>query len=255
MIDIHCHILPGIDDGAQTIEDSMAMAKLAVQEGITSIIATPHHNNGSYENKKHEILEKVEELNSILQIESIPLHILPGQEPRIYGELLEDYQKDEIVTLNVGGQYLFIELPSGHVPRYTEQLLYDIQLNGLTPIIVHPERNSELIQNPDTMYQLVKKGALTQVTASSVAGYFGKSIKKFSLQLIEANLTHFIASDAHNVSNRSFKITEALDEIEKRYGVDMVYLFTENAELLVDRKSVYKEIPEKVKRRKVLGIF
>lgn len=255
MIDIHCHILPGIDDGAQTINDSIEMAKQAVQEGITSIIATPHHKNGSYENTKRTILKKVEELNRALQMESVPLQVLAGQEPRIYGEILEDYRQGEIETLNAGGKYLFIELPSGHVPRYTEQLLYDIQLNALTPIIVHPERNSELIQNPDILYQLVKKGALTQVTAGSVAGYFGKSVKKFSMQLIEANLTHFIASDAHNVSSRSFKMIEALDEIEKRYGVDMVYLFTENAELLVEGKAVYKEIPEKVKKKKILGIF
>ncbi|RFU62727.1 tyrosine-protein phosphatase [Bacillus sp. V59.32b] len=255
MIDIHCHILPDIDDGAQTLRESMEMAKLAVQEGITSIIATPHHKNGNYENTKRVILQKVEELNTILNMAAIPLQILPGQEPRIYGELLEDYNKGEIITLNDSGKHLFIELPSGHVPRYTEQLLYDIQMNGLTPIIVHPERNAELMQNPDMLYEFVKKGALTQLTASSVAGYFGKSVKKFSLQLIEANLAHFIASDAHNVSNRGFKLTEALDEIEKNYGVDMVYLFTENAELLVAGKTPYKEIPEKVKKKKILGLF
>lgn len=255
VIDIHCHILPGIDDGAQTIEDSISMARLAVQEGITSIIATPHYKNGSYENKKQDILVKVEELNNVLQQEAIPLQILPGQEPRIYGELLADYENDEILTLNYGEKYLFIELPSGHVPRYTERLLYDIQMRGLTPIIVHPERNSEIIQNPDILYHLVEKGTLTQVTASSVAGYFGKSIKKFSLQLIEANLTHFIASDAHNVAKRSFKMTEAIDVVQKEFGMDMVYLLTENAELLVEGKAVYKEIPEQVRRKKILGMF
>lgn len=255
VIDIHCHILPGIDDGAQTIEDSISMARLAVQEGITSIIATPHYKNGSYENKKQDILVKVAELNNALEKEAISLEILPGQEPRIYGEMLEDYEKDEILTLNYGGKYLFVELPSGHVPRYTERLLYDIQMKGLTPIIVHPERNSELIQNPDILFNLVEKGTLTQVTASSVAGHFGKSIKKFSLQLIEANLTHFIASDAHNVSKRSFKMTEAIDIVQKEFGMDMVYLFTENAELLVEGKTVFKEMPEKVKKKKILGIF
>lgn len=255
MIDIHCHILPDIDDGAQTLKESMEMAKLAVQEGITSIIATPHHKNGNYENTKRVILQKVEELNTILEMGEIPLQILPGQETRIHEELLEDYENDEILTLNSIGKHLFVELPSAYVPRYTEQLLYDIQLNGLTPIIVHPERNAELMRNPDILYGLVKKGALTQLTAASVAGYFGKPIKKFSLQLIEANLTHFIASDAHNVSNRGFKITEALDEVEKRYGVDMVYYFTENAELLVEGKHPYRDIPEKIKRKKILGLF
>lgn len=255
MIDIHCHILSGIDDGAKDLNDSLALAKAAVIEGIHTIIATPHHKNGSYENPKPFILEKVEELNQLLQSENIPLTILPGQEPRIFGELLEDYRNGEILTLANGGQYVFVELPSGHVPRYTEQLLFDIQMSGLTPIIVHPERNQEMIENPDLLYQLVKRGALTQITASSTAGYFGKKIKKFSLQLIEANLTHFIASDAHNLENRSFKMVEAFAEIEKKYGNDMVYLFTENAELLVEGKAVYKEPPIRTKSKKFLGIF
>ncbi|KAB2336556.1 tyrosine protein phosphatase [Cytobacillus depressus] len=255
MIDIHCHILAEVDDGSKDLNDSLAMAKAAVNEGIHTIIATPHHKNGAYENTKKQILHKVEEFNTVLKKENIPLTVLPGQEPRIYGEILEDYQKGDILTLANGGQYLFIELPSGHVPRYTEQLLYEIQMAGLIPIIVHPERNSEMIENPDILYQLVKRGSLTQVTASSIAGYFGKKIKKFSLQLIDANLTHFVSSDAHNISNRSFKMAEAFDEIEKKYGIDMIYLFTENAELLLEGKAIYKEIPSRVRNKKILGIF
>ncbi|WP_442596741.1 tyrosine-protein phosphatase [Neobacillus sp. D3-1R] len=254
MVDIHCHILPNVDDGSQSLADSIAMAKMAVSEGIHTIIATPHHKNGKYENTKMGILEQVAHLSEELQNANINLRILPGQEVRIYGDLLEDLQKDEILSLN-HSKYLFIELPSGHVPRYTEQLLFDIQMKGLVPIIVHPERNQELIEQPEKLYQLVKKGALTQITASSVAGYFGKNIKKFSLQLIDANLTHFVSSDAHNISNRSFKMLEAFETIEKKYGMDMVYLFRENAELLVSGKNVYKEIPDRIKRKKVLGIF
>ncbi|MFJ7974805.1 tyrosine-protein phosphatase [Peribacillus sp. NPDC096379] len=255
MIDIHCHILPGIDDGAQHVPDSLAMAKLAVSQGIHSIIATPHHKNGKYENTKQDILNRVTELNERLVEEQIPLKIFPGQENRIYGELVEDYQSGEILTVNDTGTYVFIELPTGHVPRYTEQLLYDIQMQGLTPIIVHPERNQELITNPNMLYQFVKKGTLTQTTAASVAGGFGKKIKKFSLQLIEANLTHFIASDAHNVTTRSFKLNEAYDLIEEKYGVDMVYLFMDNAELLLQGKTVYKEVPQQITQKKFLGIF
>ncbi|MEH6949679.1 CpsB/CapC family capsule biosynthesis tyrosine phosphatase [Bacillus sp. JJ634] len=255
MIDIHCHILSGIDDGAQTMEDSLAMAEQAVQQGITKIIATPHHKNGKYENRKQDILHRVVELNNVLKEKKIPLDILHGQEPRIYGELVEDYRNGEIVTLNDGGQYLFVELPSAHVPRYTAKLLYDIQSEGLTPIIVHPERNQELIQNPDLLYEFVKNGTLTQITAASIAGDFGKNIAKFSMQLIEANLTHFVSSDAHNITNRSFKMNEAFDAIERKYGVDFIYYFTENAELLVQGKAVYRDEPEKIKKKKFLGIF
>jgi len=254
MIDIHSHILPGIDDGAQTIKDSIEMAKAAVNEGITTIIATPHHKNNQFTNLKSSILTKVNDLNTVLKQENIPLTVLPGQEVRIYGEVLEDYYKEEILTLN-HTKYLFIEFPSSSVPRYAERLLYELQTEGIIPIIVHPERNKELQEKPDLLYQFVKNGALTQVTASSVAGYFGKNVKKFSEQLIEHNLTHFVASDAHNVNNRGFKMVESLDIIEENFGVDYIYLFKENAELLLEDGNVIKEIPERIQRKKFLGIF
>ncbi|AYV73349.1 tyrosine protein phosphatase [Bacillus sp. PK3-056] len=254
MIDIHSHILPGIDDGAKTIKDSIEMAKVALNEGITTIIATPHHKNNQFNNLKSSILTKVNDLNSVLKQENIPLTVLPGQEVRIYGEVIEDYYKEEILTLN-HTNYLFIEFPSTSVPRYAERLLYELQTEGIIPIIVHPERNKELQEKPDLLYQFVKNGVLTQVTASSVAGYFGKNVKKFSEQLIEHNLTHFIASDAHNIHNRNFKMMDAIELIEENYGRDYVYLFKENAELLINDKNIIREIPERIRKKKFLGIF
>ncbi|WP_163182658.1 tyrosine-protein phosphatase [Neobacillus sedimentimangrovi] len=253
MIDIHCHILPGIDDGANRMEDSLLMAKEAAKEGIRTIIATPHLNS-QYDNRKPLIIEKVEELNQALRQANIEVNILPGQEPRIYGEILEDYEKGDIQTLN-STPYLFIELPSSHVPRYTEKLLFDIQVKGLIPIIVHPERNAELIERPEMLYRFVEKGALTQVTASSLCGYFGKKIKNFSIQLIEANLTHFLASDAHNIRNRTFKMEEAMDLVESEFGIDYIYLFQENAEYLIEGKNIIYEMPTPIKKKKKFLFF
>lgn len=255
MIDVHCHILPGIDDGAKNLPETVEMAKSAVQEGITHIIATPHYKKREYENSKEKILQAVEIVNQELSRQNIPLEILPGQEPRIDGELLQDYTKGELLSLNNGGKYMFVEFPSGHVPRYAEQLLFDIQLAGLTPIIVHPERNTEIIENPDLLYKFVKNGACTQITTSSVTGHFGKKIKKFSFQLVEYNLTHFLASDAHNLSSRPFRMKEAYAELVKEYGVAADYYFRENAELLVEGKSVIKDTPEKIKKKKLFGMF
>lgn len=254
MIDIHCHILPGVDDGPVSIEDSLLMARDAVKEGIKTIIATPHHRNNKYENNKEKILHSVNELNEILNKERIQLKILPGQEVRIYGEILEDFRKGEIMPL-ANSNYLFIEFPTSSVPRYTERLFYDLQTEGLTPIIVHPERNKELLENPKILYDLVSNGCLTQITASSIAGYFGKSIKKFSLQLVEHNLTHFVASDAHNIHNRSFKLNEAYEVIEIENGIDYPLMFKENSELILSGDYIHKEIPELIKKRKFLGIF
>jgi protein-tyrosine phosphatase len=254
MIDLHCHILPGVDDGAQSLSDSLNMARKAVEQGIHTIVATPHHLNNSYENPKRQILDRVEELNQLLLKENIDVKILPGQEVRVHGEMLEGYVAGEILPVN-HTPYVLVEFPSNHVPRYTEKLFYELQMNGLIPVIVHPERNREIIERSDLLYQLVKKGALTQITAGSVCGDFGKKIKNFSLQLIENNLTHFIASDAHNITNRSFKMSEAFDLLEKKFGIELIYMFEENAALVVDGKHVYKEDPERIKRKKLFNLF
>ncbi len=255
MIDIHSHILPGLDDGAQNGEESLIMAKAAVEEGIHTIIATPHHNNGAYTNTKKEILDAVRYLNNLLQASEIPVYILPGQETRINGEMIEQLEEGQLLPLNSTSGYIFVELPPDHVPRYTDQMLFDLQVAGYQAIIVHPERNRELIQHPDTLYKFVKNGALTQVTAASVAGKFGKKIQKFTHQLIEANLTHFIASDAHNTTNRGFHMQEAYDEIRNEFGLDWQYFFMENAEYLREGQIVAKDIPMRVHRKKFLGIF
>ncbi|KGX90987.1 tyrosine-protein phosphatase [Pontibacillus marinus] len=255
MIDIHCHILPGVDDGAQNAEDSLNMAKAAADEGIETIIATPHHQNGTYINTSKEIRDGVRYLNDLLQASEIPVTILPGQETRINGDMIEQLEQGQLLPLNETSGYIFVELPHDHVPRYTSQLLFDIQVSGYQAIIVHPERNRELMQNPDQLYKFVKDGALTQVTAASVCGKFGKKIQKFTSQLIESNLTHFIASDAHNTTNRGFHLREAYDVIEEEYGIDWTYFFMENTEYLKEGQTVAKDIPVRVKRRKFLGLF
>ena len=254
MIDLHCHILPGIDDGARDLSESLNMARKAVEQGIDTIVATPHHLNNHFENPKQEIITRVEELNQHLRNEKIALKILPGQETRIYGEMVEGYELGEILPVN-HSPYVLVEFSSSHVPRFTEKLFYDLQIKGLVPVIVHPERNQEIIERPELLYQLVKKGALTQITAASVCGDFGKKIKNFTHQLIEANLTHVIASDAHNVTNRTFKLREAYDIVQAKYGNDMVYLFQDNAALMIEGNHVYKEVPERIKRKKFLNIF
>ncbi|WP_281974568.1 tyrosine-protein phosphatase [Halobacillus litoralis] len=255
MIDIHSHILPGVDDGAQAIEESIKMAEAAVADGIETIVATPHHKNGSYDNFKHNVLLQVEELNRTFQERNVRLEVLPGQETRIYGEMIGGLEKEEILAINNNTNYVFVEFPSNAVPRYATQLFFDLQVAGYQPIIVHPERNKQLIGDPDLLYSFVKRGSFTQLTAGSVCGHFGKKIKKFSEQLIEANLAHLIATDAHNDSTRGFCLTEAYSEIRSNFGLDYVYMFSENAEDVVAGDVLAAEPPEHVKKGKILGIF
>ncbi|NBJ70838.1 MULTISPECIES: CpsB/CapC family capsule biosynthesis tyrosine phosphatase [Clostridia] len=255
MIDIHSHILPGIDDGAKNEEQSLKMAKAAIEQGIHTIIATPHHQNGAFNNFRWEIENSVEILNDFLKREGVPLTVLPGQETRIYGEMVEGIRQNELLPLNYS-KYVFVEFPSDSVPRYTTQLLFDIQVEGYTPIIVHPERNRALLEHPNLLYELVSKGALTQVTAGSVGGKFGKDIQKFTIQIIGANLTHFIASDAHNTTSRAFYLQEAYEDIKKSFGGDYFYMFLENSNLLVDNDYVNRLEPLRIKKKKkFLGLF
>ncbi|WP_301550541.1 tyrosine-protein phosphatase [Guptibacillus hwajinpoensis] len=255
MIDIHSHILPGIDDGAKSVEDSLAMARQAAEQGITKIVATPHNKNGTYDNGRGVILNEVQLLNESLQQEGIDLEILPGQENRIYGELVDDLQGDELLTVNQKGLYMLIEFPSSHLPRYANKLLFDLQVKGIIPIIVHPERNREIMENPERLYKLIKEGALSQLTGKSVTGEMGKKIQKFSFDLIQYNLAHFIASDAHNTINRPFDLRDAMETVGKEFGNSTRYMLQENAEDMIVGRMVAKELPEKIKKKKILGLF
>ncbi|WML30303.1 CpsB/CapC family capsule biosynthesis tyrosine phosphatase [Neobacillus sp. OS1-32] len=254
MIDIHCHILPGIDDGPQHFHESIEMAKAAVEEGITHLFATPHHLNGQYENVKSDILNYVLSLNQHLQSEKIPITIHSGQEIRIHRELLFSLANDEILTLDNRQEYLLLELPSGEVPKYTLEMVYELKLRGLTPIIVHPERNRGFIENPLLLFEIIQEGGLTQLTAGSVSGHFGKKIKSFSETMIEHHLAHFIASDSHFTRSRGFFFQKAYDTITKRFGIQHTFYFKENAQLLLSGQHPHIEKPLPI-RKKILGVF
>lgn len=243
VIDIHCHILPNVDDGPESIESSLAMARAAGEEGITHIIATPHHRNGHFDNVKPDILIQVQQLNERLKNENIPVTILPGQETRINGEMIEDYENGNILTLNDTDRYVFIEFPPNDVPAYTAHLLFELKMKGLIPVIVHPERNRAILEKPNRLYRLIKDGSLSQVTAASVVGKFGKKIQQFSMQLIEHSLVHFVASDAHNVTTRAFHMRAAYREITKEFGYDVADEFQENARQLMKGKDIYVNEP------------
>ncbi|MGE5458877.1 MAG: tyrosine-protein phosphatase [Methanobacterium sp.] len=230
MIDIHAHILPGLDDGAQDLETSLQMARIAAADDISQIIATPHVISTVFPNSREQILEAANQLRQALQQQKIPLELFPGGEYRLEADLPKRLQKGEILTLNDGGKYLLVELPNNVLPPFFEEVIYDIQLQGVTPIIAHPERNQVIMEKPKILKQLTDRGILAQITAASVIGDFGKEIKKSSWQLIKQGSIHFIASDAHYHSGkRSPKLSEAYAEIKKQAGEQTAQnLFIEN---------------------------
>ena len=254
MIDIHTHILPGVDDGSKNDVESLLMLKAAISEGIGTLVATPHRNQ-RYVNEKPDILVQVNKLKQLAKENGLDVEILPGQEVRIYGELLADYSAGKLLTLGDHSSYLLVEFPFRQVPLYAEQLLHEMVQSGITPVIAHPERVLDFLENPEKLYKFVAQGALTQVTAASMTGYFGKKVQKFSHQLIESNLIHTLATDAHNLTDRSFSINDAYEEVRKKHGGKAVSYFKENAHLIIKDQPVDSKQPKPIDSKKFFGIF
>jgi len=254
MIDIHSHILYGLDDGAQNPEDTLAMARQAVENGIHTIIATPHHQDGTYDNPPERIRERTEAVAQLLSEHQIPLQIVPGMEIHVYGELDADLKVEKLVTLNNQHRHILLELPHDHLPRYVDQLIFQIQLAGFIPIIPHPERNKEISSDLNHLYRLVKRGAMAQLTAASVAGRFGKTLQKISFEMIKHNLVHFVATDAHNTGTRGAFLAEAYEAITAKMGADYTAMYQHFAEDILAGRDCNVLPPVRL-RKKIFGIF
>lgn len=249
MIDLHCHILPGIDDGAKTIDDSLDMARMAVKQGVTHILCTPHHNNGKYDNPAGQVITHVAALQKELDLRDIPLTLFEGQEVRIGGNLLEQIQTEDILFADLDNRYILIEFPTNDIPAYTEHLFFELLRAGHTPVIVHPERNSKFIQDPNRLLPFLEMGVLTQLTAPSYVGIFGKQIERTAKQMVSHNMIHMIASDAHNINKRGFFMKKAYEAIAKDMGVGHVEAMKQLARDILNGDDVqrleFKEIKKK----------
>ncbi|MCI0130534.1 MULTISPECIES: tyrosine-protein phosphatase [unclassified Vagococcus] len=238
VVDLHCHILPGIDDGAQSMEDSLFMARAAVSEGISHILCTPHYNNGHYLNKKADIIEQVAACQKILDEQGIPLTLFEGQEVRISPDLSRRIVKDDILFADLNDQYLLIEFPFSTVPDYSESVLSDLCQQGYRPIIVHPERNNIFLEQPKRLQPFIDMGCLSQVTNGSYIGQFGKKIQRVTKQMIKQNYAHMLSSDAHNVSTRGFYTKAAYDLLEKEFGKEKRNAFVQITKDIVNGEQV-----------------
>ncbi len=217
MIDTHLHILPGVDDGPQTMEEALALARALVQEGVHTAIATPHYNDEFVQLPVVEIRRRVDDLQQELVRHGIALRLFPGHEALISPELVADIRSGKVATLN-GSRYLLLELwNSAWIPE-TERVIFELRALGIVPIIAHPERYRSIQQNPDRLLKLLEQGVLTQLTAASLLGIQGRTARACAEILLKKDYIHLIASDAHSVGRRLAAIKQALEIVAHMLG-------------------------------------
>ena len=211
MIDLHCHVLPGLDDGARLLEETLDMARTAVKNNIDTIVATPHTLNGFFVNKWENVVSLTSTVQKAFDAEDIAITLYPAMEAQVCPELFDALEKGQAATINDNSSFMLIEFPPFSMPPGSEELIFKLKLQGITPVIAHPERHLILQNDMKQLYDLVKIGALCQLTALSVTGHLGSSVQKSAERMISTGLAHVIATDAHSDDERIVALSSAVD--------------------------------------------
>ena len=218
MIDLHTHILPGIDDGAKTVDDSLLMIRQAIDAGVDIICATPHILGGVSRFLRERINQTFQLMVSEIEREELRVKLLLGSEIYVRQDICSLSQFN-FFSLNQTGKYVLLELPLGHVPPNLHRLVHNLLLNGLTPIIAHPERSIVDTSQFKAVENLIRLGSLTQINAGSLLGHFGSAPRKAAARLLEWDLVNVMASDAHDPDARSIAILpESFREVCRLVG-------------------------------------
>ena len=240
MVDIHSHILWGLDDGAETLEESLAMLKLAAESGTTDIVATPHANS-RYRYQPELIQQRIAEASA--GISGKP-RIHHGCDFHLSFDNVQAAMEDPAKYAINGGHYLLVEFPDGPLAGMKRVLTTLIDC-GLTPIITHPERNRQLRRIDDEFVELVRMGCLVQVTAQSLLGRFGKHAEESAWEMVDRGLAHFIASDAHDTQDRPPRLDLAFEALSHRAGQSHAQLLSiENPSAVLSGERVRVNTPK-----------
>lgn len=241
MIDLHVHILPGIDDGPDDLAASLQMCQLAYADGIHTLVATPHLNPGLYHSSPKTILAKVAELNQKLNnhfppaepSKKINLKILTGADIHLSFFLRQNFSWEDIIFINNHHKYLLLELPEYFLVEPVKKFIASFREKGIIPIITHPERNSLFQKNSQILADFIKLGALSQITAMSITGFFGRQAKEAAFSFIQQNLAHLLASDAHSIKSRPPILSKALTEIKAKIGQEKAWRMVHDLPLAI----------------------
>lgn len=222
MVDIHHHLLPGLDDGSNSMDTSVEMARLAFADGITHIVCSPHAN-GQYEFDPRVNATKTYELRDRLADQKIPINLGRGCDFHLSFDNVKQAKVDPSRFSINGLGYLLVEVPDYGLPPGLTETFYELRLAGLTPILTHPERNPTLQKEPERMVDWLRGGLLIQVTADSLTGHKGRHAQRMAHDLLEKRWVHFLATDAHNTTSRPPRMREAHDMVATKYGASYAH--------------------------------
>lgn len=223
MIDIHCHLLPGIDDGPQTQDEAVSMAYAAVADGISHAVLTPHVFPGRFNNIRSSIEVEFLKFETLLKTMLVPLKLSFAGEVRLDAEVIRLIQADEIPFLGVcdGYRTMLLEFPDGQIPLGAINFVQRMLSSGIRTVIAHPERNKAVMERPDSIEPFVEAGCYLQITAGSLSGQFGPRVMAATDFILEKGWVSAVASDAHNLHGRRHRMREARLELERRFGEDI----------------------------------
>jgi len=218
MVDIHSHILPGIDDGAKTLDDSLALCRIAAGDGIVTIATTPHLMEFKYPNTRETIEGPFELLRRAVEAEGLPLRLVRGSEVHVAADLVVRLRDGDLMTYDDNRKYMLLEFPFQDVVSGTEEVVYRLKLAGVTPVLAHPERIGFFMKNLSRLETLVRLGALAQVTGGSLLGTFGERSERAAWRMVARGLVHAVASDAHDTRHRRPELRAATELLASRAG-------------------------------------
>lgn len=249
MIDLHCHVLPGIDDGAKTLEEAVEMCRIAAADGCRAMVATPHQRRGAWWNTDRAALAQLR--GSLQEAVGPALQVLPGAEIHVDSQLLAEIERLGCVPVDgagtgvlplAGSRYLLLEFDGDDLPEEAEDLVHELVVAGWRPIVAHPEFVPWMAASQESVARLVSLGALAQVTAMSVTGDFGRRAQADAHRLIDAGLVHFVASDSHGPRRRPPGLKRAYDTVAGRWGEQAArLLFVDQPRAVVENRPLAEE--------------
>lgn len=242
LVDVHCHVLPGVDDGAPDLEASLGMLRAATAGGTAVVVATPHQHPGRYPNEPAPLRAAhrrlIEARQRLVDRGEVLPEILLGAEVHLQDDLPRRVRDGERLTL-AGGPYLLLELPDVFAMSLVEELVYELRLADVVPVLAHPERCGGIVREPGRLRRLVGLGALAQVTAASVDGSFGQPCRQLTDSFLRAGLVHAVASDAHDLERRPPSLAAARRRVQELLGDEVARrLFVDNPLALAEGRPV-----------------